>query len=157
MKKVFSLILIGLMVLLVFTSCMNQAPKEYKITFRDKDDETTVVYVAGSKVSFPDEPLRDGLVFGGWYFNGFPYPNNFVVTGDIVLTAKWNAYLIVMENDDEYTRYLFTANTEIDNIPSPERDDCIFCGWYQEKELINVVSWPLTLNITTYIYISWIC
>jgi len=54
---------------------------------------TTAVAAAGSQIGAPDDPVRAGYSFGGWYADevlanpvNFPY----TVTGDATLYAKWD-------------------------------------------------------------------
>ena len=45
----------------------------------------------GGKAVKPADPTRDGYEFTGWLLDGQPYDFNQPVTGDITLTAGWNA------------------------------------------------------------------
>lgn len=46
---------------------------------------------SGSKVSRPSDPTRSGYSFGGWYNGDSVYDFDSNVTGNISLTAHWNA------------------------------------------------------------------
>ena len=46
---------------------------------------------SGSKVSRPSDPTRSGYSFGGWYNGDSVYDFDSNVTGNITLTAHWNA------------------------------------------------------------------
>ena len=46
---------------------------------------------SGSKVSKPSNPSRSGYSFGGWYNGDTVYDFDSNVTGNITLTAHWNA------------------------------------------------------------------
>lgn len=58
---------------------------------------------SGNKASMPSNtPVRDGFTFNGWKLNGSAYDFNSAVTGNITLTADWEAvkkYTIVFDFD----------------------------------------------------------
>ena len=100
----------------------------------------------GEKATKPADPTRVGYTFEGWYYNGEPWSfYGFVVTGDMVIVAKWKAidYVATFYNDDgtildqqdnvHYGEQL-TYQGETPVKPNPE-DHYIytFTGW--DKEL----------------------
>ena len=69
-------------------------PETHTVTFEtgegsDVDDQ---IVNDGDTATKPQDPTREGYVFGGWYLDEdctIPYDFNTPVTGDIILYAKW--------------------------------------------------------------------
>jgi uncharacterized repeat protein (TIGR02543 family) len=88
------------------TQTMNEALVNYTVTFvSDGETYATISAAAGSEISAPDDPAKDGFTFGGWYSDeslttavAFPY----TLTGDITLYAKWTqattAYTVAIDS-----------------------------------------------------------
>lgn len=74
----------------------------YNVTFRDWDGSETVESVLDQKtVSAPENPIRPGYMFDGWFLNGELYDFNAPVTQDMVLEAKYTKRTIVLDNTFE--------------------------------------------------------
>lgn len=54
-------------------------------------DIAAVEVEKGSKVTKPDDPLRVGYTFQGWYLNDEEYDFDSAVEEDITLVAKWES------------------------------------------------------------------
>lgn len=67
----------------------------YRVTVDDGMDPYGFLVRYDSPLLEPEDPIRDGYVFGGWFTDsGFTDPWDFAedeVTGDVTLTAKWTA------------------------------------------------------------------
>ncbi len=137
----------------------------YKVTFDLNYDTgtgsnvyTTQDVIYGEAAVKPDDPARDGWIFGGWYTESGcenPYDFSTPVTDNITLYAKWarNTYTVTFNNgygDDyaagtpwapqyvEYQGYL-TEPTE-----NPTRDGYKFRGW--STELDGTEYWNFAQN-----------
>lgn len=76
--------------------------QRYNVTFRDWDGSEFVESVLDQKtVNAPNNPIRPGYIFEGWYLNGQLYDFDTLVTQDIVLEAKYTKRTIVMDNTFE--------------------------------------------------------
>lgn len=137
----------------------------YKVTFDLNYDTgtgsnvyTTQDVIYGEAAVKPDDPARDGWIFGGWYTESGCenlYDFSTPVTDNITLYAKWarNTYTVTFNNgygDDyaagtpwapqyvEYQGYL-TEPTE-----NPTRDGYKFLGW--STELDGTEYWNFAQN-----------
>lgn len=137
----------------------------YKVTFDLNYDTgtgsnvyTTQDVIYGEAAVKPDDPARDGWIFGGWYTESGcenPYDFSTPVTDNITLYAKWarNTYTVTFNNgygDDyaagtpwapqyvEYQGYL-AAPTE-----NPTRDGYSFLGWSTEPD--GTTHWDFAQN-----------
>lgn len=137
----------------------------YKVTFdlnyntgTGSNVYTTQDVIYGEAAVKPDDPARDGWIFGGWYTESGCenlYDFSTPVIDNITLYAKWarNTYTVTFNNgygDDyaagtpwapqyvEYQGYL-TAPTE-----NPTRDGYEFRGWSTEPD--GTAYWDFTQN-----------
>ncbi|MEA5002155.1 MAG: InlB B-repeat-containing protein [Christensenella sp.] len=106
---------------------------------------------AGSKVTEPSQPTRDGHTFVGWYTEN-TYENPWVfaertVESDMTLYARWNpntvpetAFTVTFDSQggsavDPITDIV--PGSRIAAPTAPTREGYIFRGWYLESESIN--------------------
>ena len=114
----------------------------YKVTFID-DDGTSLANMQkikyGNKVTQPEEPIKQGHIFQGWYNGDAEYTFTEGVKANLVLKAKWtkNMYTIIFQNDDgsileikkvEYGTIPTCAEPTSTNKPN-EQYSYIFAGW----------------------------
>ena len=97
-------------------------------------------------VTEPQEPVREGYTFGGWYEDAectdsrkFDFNTQSQVMTDKTLFAKWipNSYRVyynlslpdgsVYEPEDMYKTYVHGQELA---MPVPSQDGYAFCGWY---------------------------
>ena len=97
-------------------------------------------------VTEPQEPVREGYTFGGWYRDAectdsrkFDFGTQSQVMTDTTLFAKWipNSYRVyyklslpdgsVYEPEDSYKTYVHGQEL---TMPVPSQEGYVFCGWY---------------------------
>lgn len=97
-------------------------------------------------VTEPQEPVREGCTFGGWYRDAectdsrkFDFDIQSQVMADTTLFAKWipNSYRVyyklslpdgsVYEPEDSYKSYVHGQEL---TMPVPSQEGYVFCGWY---------------------------
>ena len=97
-------------------------------------------------VTEPQEPVREGDTFGGWYRDAectdsrkFNFDTQSQLMTDTTLFAKWipNSYRVyynlslpdgsVYEAEDMYKSYVHGQEL---TMPVPSQDGYVFCGWY---------------------------
>ena len=109
---------------------------EVKFTVAEGQIYDTRYVVNGEKVTAPTEPTKQGHRFVGWYFGQIPWDfDNYTVTSDITLKAKWEAFpthevkFTVAEGQIYDTRYV--VNGEKVTAPTePTKQGHRFVGWY---------------------------
>ncbi len=165
MKNIFKMIL-GLTIVLFLSGC-GKEEIEYTVSF-DKSYGVSIgdiIINEGANVSIllpgPDDPVREGYVFEGWYT-------------DIELTSEYNFTDKVYEDIKVYTKWIpikymriFDTNggSSIDYIrqdyetvitmpDDPVKEGYVFMGWYNEDLTISYKSFGVTTmgfrNITYY-------
>lgn len=110
------------------------------------EDVADVKVVNGKTVSKPDDPVREGYQFLGWYADSeYQTPFMFdtqIVISDITLYAKWalvtpGAVPFTVDFDlgyevdeDEAYAPMETIGGKIYDVPTPTRAGYKFCGWW---------------------------
>ena len=94
MKRTFIVVMMVLLAAMVFVSCDNRTkgPALHKVTFNaDNGSDAEVKEVKdGEKVAKPEDPVRKGYTFQGWYDGEEVFDFETAVKKDYTLTAKWN-------------------------------------------------------------------
>ncbi len=92
LKKYILWILLGILILLlIFGLKMKGSSKEYQVMF-DTDGGTIIRSLTvkeNEKISQPEDPVKEGYIFDGWYYQNQLFDFETKITLDIVLKAKW--------------------------------------------------------------------
>ncbi len=134
----------------------------YTITFNTNDGEDidTVTATSGSAITLPTA-VKDGYVFGGWYYDGVLVGNGgsqYTVTGDITLSATWAAegtvtYTVtfVCEGYTENTQTVLTGGYATTVILSYLGGPCVDT-WYTDEGLTEEYNFntAVTSDLTLY-------
>ncbi|MCI8490552.1 MAG: InlB B-repeat-containing protein, partial [Lachnospiraceae bacterium] len=114
----------------------------YTVTFdpANGSEKTKVTVTAGGKVTKPQDPVRSGYTFKGWYAadSGEAFDFNTVISADITLTAKWEAeqtktsHTVTFDpaNGSSKTTVTVTAGGKVTKPADPVRSGYTFKGWY---------------------------
>lgn len=103
--------------------------KEFTVTFGgDGVTSKTQKVIEGQKLEKPADPTRTGYKFLGWYNGSAKYDFDSVVTGDVKLTAKWEAEEKQEEKPTKPTNGSSSNNTQkpttdpkpVNPTPTPE-------------------------------------
>lgn len=133
-----------------------QSLEEYTVSFDRLDGsvETTVICYSGETPPMPEEPVRDGYTFGGWYTDPdcvSPWTTG-PVSGDLALYAGWT------ELPEERTVSFDSGGgtsvkpqTVLDGERAtrpedPEREGYTFEGWYAGAACIE--PWDFESGVT---------
>lgn len=118
---------------------------KYNVTF--KSDENTVINTVtvkeGNSVGEPENPVKDGYQFDGWYTDvncTDKYDFNTVVSADLTLYAKWLAkYTVSFDTDGGSTvesQTVVTGNKATKPTSTPTKKGYNFVGWYTDNTTI---------------------
>lgn len=117
----------------------------YTVTFSSNGGSAVagVPVVNGKTLAKPEDPVREGYIFIGWYTDAqFTQPFLFgtqAVTSDITLYAQWaertpgqSEFLVKLDPnyDGAAVSTLETINGKLYDLPSPERAGYTFAGWW---------------------------
>ena len=113
----------------------------------------------GSQATEPDEPVRNGYSFVGWYVNltdTRPYDFATPITNHLALHAKWLArYTVSFETGEGSTVDPVTVNEGETLTPpvQPVREGYVFGGWYADEALTtpyDIAHAEITGDLTLY-------
>ena len=120
----------------------------------DNGSENTVISVnENDTVAAPENPAKEGFVFGGWYKGDVQYNFGNPVTEDLTLKAKWiseTAKIFTITFDSDGVSKLSQVVEENGKVSEPEKpvkSGFIFEGWYLGSEKYDFSS-PVTADIT---------
>ncbi|MBQ3922093.1 MAG: InlB B-repeat-containing protein, partial [Spirochaetales bacterium] len=112
----------------------------WTVTFvKDADDNVNGTFeqkvVHGKKAAKPDDPVKIGYTFNGWYEENVTdtsYDFNKIVSKDITLYAKLtaNTYKMTLNNDGYTSESNITYDTFVPNITKPTKIGYTFGGYY---------------------------
>ena len=162
----FSLLLSNIF---IFCGCDSTIKEEtkYEITFIvDNQVYSIVEFSINEEIDLPDNPIKEGYTFDGWYYNA-GCSGNEIETIDTSLLQNYNLYAKFTIN--QYTMTFYTNggseipsitqdyNSAVDRPSDPTRDGYEFGGWYTDNNTFEneyeFTTMPLN-GIT--IYAKWI-
>lgn len=119
----------------------------FKVYFETDNSLDAVTVNSGDKVEVPEEPVKEGYKFDGWYKeDGNKFDFNTSITSDITLTAKWikttcTVTFTGMDNTDDFEDASINCGSTLTNINTPtstDRGD--FVNWYYSGEVFDINS-----------------
>lgn len=136
----------------------------HTVTFKSDSETTydTSVVKEGNSVVKPENPIKEGYVFDGWYTdanctNENAYDFNTPVNTDITLYAKWLAkYTVSFDTDGGSTvesQTVITGNKATKPAVNPTKKGYNFKGWYKDSTHSNEFDFEndtITDNTTIY-------
>ena len=139
-------------------------------------DYTTVDVFAGTVVDVKTAPTKTRYSFTGWKLDGtdtvYNPDDEITVNEDIKLIAQYTyngggntpggggsakKYTLIYESNGgtEYNNEKYSPNTVVKIDKKPVKEDYVFEGWYEDKELTKYVDEvKMTQNIT--VYAKWV-
>ena len=151
-KNLIKLFVVALLCFITF-GCDQVDPVEEKcvITFDSSggSEIQSIEIKKGNKISKPNDPVKEGYLFNGWYLNDekWSFTDN-VVNEDMTLKAKWEEkeYTVIFVSDNNIiSEKKQKFNSPIDVPNDPVKEGYTFIGW--DKELPQVMpSEDITFN-----------
>jgi uncharacterized repeat protein (TIGR02543 family) len=136
----------------------------YSLTFNSAGGSlvSTITQTFETSVSAPQPPNRTGYTFLGWFINSTTSDSYQFVTmpaQNISLTARWriNQYTITFESraGSNVSPITLDFNSEIGDLPIPERDGFSFGGWYVNPELTSLFNGNVMPSNDIVLYAKW--
>jgi len=162
-KRKFFIIIIILGIGVFLFSCKNS--DEFTIYFDSNGGtEISPIKTNGQTiVSIPNNPTKEGFVFGGWYndssFTGEPISSIEVGTfSNMSFYAKWeiNQYSLTFETNGGSLVNPITANYDAPlSQPMVNKEGYVFEGWYSNPELTSTFTWTNMPAENMTLYAKW--
>ena len=97
-----------------------------------------------NKVTRPENPVKDGFIFMGWYLNDELFDFNKEIKSSITLVAKWSTKKVIVSFDtaggSEIESVTTAQNGSIVKPTNPTKPGYEFAGWYLDGELFDFNS-----------------
>ena len=135
--------------------------EEYTVTFDPNGGsavaEQSVVY--NGTATMPEQPVREGYVFEGWFSGETQFDFAAAITGDVTLTAKWSpreysiSYVLGGGANAAGNPSGYTVESDTITLGAPTREGYTFAGWYDAEEngsLVTQIAAGSKGNITLY-------
>ncbi len=137
---------------------------KFIVTFDNEGTKTQEIIDAGSKITEPTAPTKEGYRFDGWYYdnNGGKAKWNFgtdTVTRAMTLKAKWvQTYTVTFETSGGRAVDPVTvdAGSTVTKPADPTKSGYTFGGWYKDSTLQT--PWDFangTVTADTTLYAKW--
>ncbi len=137
---------------------------KFIVTFDNEGTKTQEIIDAGSKITEPTAPTKEGYRFDGWYYdnNGGKAKWNFgtdTVTRAMTLKAKWvQTYTVTFETSGGSAVGPVTvdAGSTVTKPADPTKSGYTFGGWYKDSTLQT--PWDFangTVTADTTLYAKW--
>lgn len=136
-KKIFSLVVVIFSILTLVSCFEEKLSVQYNLGYDNKI--ANVLSIAKNEnLTKPEDPLREGFVFIGWYKDNELYDFNDEVKENLILTAKWEKETFIVsfngaESEDQIVKYQEKATKPI----NPVKEGFIFLGWYLNGNLYD--------------------
>ena len=137
---------------------------KFIVTFDNEGTKTQEIIDAGSKITEPTAPTKEGYRFDGWYYdnNGGKAKWNFgtdTVTRAMTLKAKWvQTYTVAFDTNGGSAVAPVTVDTgsTVTKPADPTKSGYTFGGWYKDSTLQT--PWDFangTVTADTTLYAKW--
>ncbi|MDR3339852.1 MAG: InlB B-repeat-containing protein [Candidatus Symbiothrix sp.] len=116
----------------------------YTVTFEGEGVGIDPLSLAeGEIIVRPEDPVRAGYLFDGWYYYGELWNFNYSVYSDMTLVAQWTAiptYTVTFEGEsigNIATQTVMEGEAIVRPNDPPVRSGYLFIGWYYNGNLWN--------------------
>ena len=90
MKKIIGVVLLIISIYMIIRgSILLVDTKTYIVKFKNVEGLSQYEIVKGGYIQVPDEPIKSGYEFIGWYYNGELFNFNQPITENIEIEARW--------------------------------------------------------------------
>jgi len=102
-KNVFIGLLVVILVFFIIR-CGDEIETTYSVTFNSNGGsnvQNIIGIKSGTTITFPENPIKEGQTFDGWFIDNETFHNEFtsstIITSDLTVFAKWLPYIVPVE------------------------------------------------------------
>ena len=148
MKKKTNIIIgsfIGVLVLIVILLVVLNNNKKFTIEFDTQGGNIfeSIEVKKGETLPTIKEPIKEGYIFVGWFYNDILFDFNTKIEEDIKLVARWEqkkidteVYVVKFDTQGGNTiaNQIVEKGNKVVKPTNPTKEGYIFKGWYVELE-----------------------
>ena len=142
----------------------------YEVTYDTNGGSTLVksVVLKGTKLEKPEDPIKSGHKFIGWYKNKnltLVYNFNDLVNSSFILYAKWEkniepeVYYEVTYNTNggsTLVKSVVLKDTKLEKTEEPTKSGYKFVGWYKDESLSSLYDFNELVKGNFTLHAKWI-
>nr|WP_296154560.1 InlB B-repeat-containing protein [uncultured Peptoniphilus sp.] len=123
-------------------------PKNYTVKFADGETVNESKVTHGNTVTKPEDPVKEGYQFIGWYDGEKAFSFDRPITADVNLVAKFKPkmYTVKFTDGDEVIESKVTHGHPVTKPEDPVKEGYTFIGWFNGEESFDFVT-PITSDI----------
>ncbi|MDR2866919.1 MAG: InlB B-repeat-containing protein [Methanomassiliicoccaceae archaeon] len=120
----------------------------------------------GNPATEPDDPVKDGFIFGGWYTdetleNAWDFADP--VTGEMTLFAKWEDgtrelgvwVTYYTDGGSDIADEWVLVGEYVTQPDDPTKDGFVFVGWYTDETLENAWDFADPVKESMTLFVKW--
>ena len=145
MSKVIKYSVMIILLIVVVSGCLYfyLMKDGYQVTFNSNGGSIVAPMKTGlkKKVESPEEPVKSGFEFAGWYLNGEKFDFDSTIEENITLTAHWESlsaktFLISFETlgGTNLESVEVEENHTLPTLPTPTKEGFEFISWYYHNK-----------------------
>jgi len=125
---------------------------------------SSIVTDGSTSIRMPDDPVKEGYIFAGWYWDNNTFRDLFTVSSllerglssNLTVYAKWdvNQYTVTFDTmgGEPMDPVLLDYGSDLSPY-IPEKEGSIFTGWYEDDTYQTIITHVPNCDLT--IYASW--
>ena len=113
----------------------------------------------GGKVDEPDDPIKLGALFAGWFSDeDLTKEFNFAtpIIDDITIYAKWGEGVTITFSGTDLEPVTILKGTKLEEPADPKKEGYVFDGWYADSEFAAKYDFDSEVNADLTIYAKWL-
>lgn len=148
-----------------------EADEEYVVKFNNNYDGKVikVTVLAGKTVTLPEDPVRPGYIFGGWFMDyrqdcTEEFDESLPINADITVYAKWlqneQEHIVTFHFLDKVTSDVTVIVDHGDTLVRPADPvypdgTMAFTGWYTDPQCTSLFDFSAKVNGDLELYAGW--
>ena len=112
-----------------------------------------------TSIAAPEDPVKEGKVFAGWYYNGNPFDFDTVIKAPTVLQAHWTDAPVISTDITVYIdghASTMEAGRTVGSLTAPAVDGYTFQGWFSDEARTVAVAGTTVMTDGMHLYTKYV-